>query len=196
MRPEPVDEPAVWCAALAEERGAFVRLFDLHRGAVFRQALRLTAQPADAEEVAAAAFFELWRKRDAVRVVRGSVLPWLLVTTTNLARNDHRALVRREAMLRRIPRERDDAASRRAFERIDEDVLRKDLMRALRRMKPQDVALVTMTALDGYPLVEVAGLLGLTEGAARVRLHRAHVRLRSMLTAAGVEPGRVQEVTR
>ena len=188
------DESTLWRAALQHDSGAFAALFALYRDVVFRQALRLVDQPADAEEVAAAAFFELWRKRSSVRLVEGSVLPWLLVTATNLARNSHRALMRREALLQRVPRERDDEQSVRAFERIDNDVLRRDLAASLRRLKPQDVALVTMTALDGYALTEVAALVGLSEGAARVRLHRAYKKLRALLTAAGASQDQTGEV--
>lgn len=141
-------------------------------------------QPADAEEVASAAFFELWRRRESVVLVDGSVRPWLLATTANLARNSHRTRLRREAFLRSLTFEDHDRSSR-AFERIDDDVLRRDLVRALARLSARDVALVTMTALDGYRVTEVAGLLGITDGAARVRLHRAHVRLRGLLQPAG-----------
>jgi RNA polymerase sigma-70 factor (ECF subfamily) len=174
-----VDEHAVWRQALDHDGFAFARLFDLHRDAVFRQALRFVDQPADAEEIAAAAFFELWRKRDVVRVVDGSVLPWLLVTAANLARNSRRALLRRETALRRIAADR--ARDDREIDHLDGQLLRRDLMVALRRLKPQDAALVTMTALEGYPVGEVAALLGVTENAARVRLHRAHKRLRELL---------------
>lgn len=189
------DEAALWRAALAQSGTAFGRLFDLHRHAVFRQALRLVAVPADAEEVAASAFVELWRKRTSVRVVDGSVLPWLLVTTANLSRNSARSLVRREVLLRRAPRD-DDARDLRAFERIDDDLPRSDLVAALRRLPEQDAALVTMTALDGYRVPEIAGLLGLTENAARVRLHRAHKKLRGLLTPAGRSDVDSEEVPR
>jgi RNA polymerase sigma factor (sigma-70 family) len=174
------DERELWSDSLAQDGAAFGRLFDLHRDAVFRQALRLVAVPADAEEVAASAFFELWRRRDSVRLVDGSVLPWLLVTTANLSRNSHRALVRREVLVRRTPRDRDDRDAL-AFARIDDDLPRSDLVAALRRLSERDAALVTMTALDGYRVAEIADLLGLTENAARVRLHRAHKRLRGLL---------------
>lgn len=175
------DEQADWSAALAHDPAAFARLFDRHRDAVFRQALRLLPQAADAEEVASAAFFELWRRRADVRLVDGSVRPWLLATAANLARNSHRTRVRREAFLKRLTFEHVDR-SQHAFERIDEDVLRSDLAQALARLSPPDVALVTLTALEGYRVAEVAGLLGLSDGAARVRLHRAHRRLRDLLT--------------
>lgn len=178
--PQP-DEQADWQAALQHDAGAFARIFDRHRDAVFRQALRLLEQPADAEEVASAAFFELWRKRRQVVLVAGSVRPWLLVTTANLARNSHRSRVRRERFLRRLVHDLAPDPGRAAFERVDDDVLRQDLVAALRQLKPADVALVTMTALDGYSTREAAQVLGVSEGAARVRLSRARARLRALL---------------
>jgi RNA polymerase sigma factor (sigma-70 family) len=195
VRDVPADEPTLWRAAVDQDGAAFGRLFDLHRDAVLRQALRLVAQPADAEEVAAAAFFELWRRRAAVRLVDGSVLPWLLVTTANLSRNSHRALLRREGLLRRLPRDHGELQSR-AFDRVDDDLRRSDLVAALKRLPQQDVALVTMTALDGFRVAEVAALLGLTENAARVRLHRAHKRLRGLLDPTGLARTDPQEVAR
>lgn len=155
----------------------------------------MMSQPADAEEVASAAFFELWRKQGSVVLVAGSVRPWLLVTTANLARNSHRTRLRQEAFLRRLTDESNEVG-RDAFERIDDDVVRQDLVTALRKLKPQDVALVTMTALDGYRVREIAGLLGLTEGNARVRLHRAHARLRGLLAATRDDRTGTREVAR
>jgi RNA polymerase sigma factor (sigma-70 family) len=189
------DEQAEWRAVLGHEPGAFARLFDRHRDAIFRQALRLMAQPADADEVASAAFFELWRKQGAVVLVDGSVRPWLLATTANLARNSHRTRLRHEAFLRRLTDQPGDSGPD-AFERIDDHLVRQDLVKALRKLKPQDVALVTMTALDGYRVGEIAGLLGLTEGNARVRLHRAHARLRGLLTATEEDHADSREVAR
>lgn len=191
-----VDERDDWRAALDHDSGAFARLFDRHRDAVFRQALRLMSQPADAEEVASAAFFELWRKQASVVLVNGSVRPWLLATTANLARNSHRTRLRREAFLRRLMTYESHDTGNDAFERIDDDVFRQDLVTALKKLTPRDVALVTMTALDGYRVNEVAALLGLTEGNARVRLHRAHGRLRHLLTPAGEDRSDAQEVAR
>jgi RNA polymerase sigma-70 factor (ECF subfamily) len=73
-------EAALWERARRDEGGAFGLLFDLHHDRVYRRALGLMANTHDAEDVAAAAFFELWRKRRVVQLVRESVLPWLLVT--------------------------------------------------------------------------------------------------------------------
>ncbi|NHB83951.1 hypothetical protein G7085_02790 [Tessaracoccus sp. HDW20] len=66
--------------------------------------LRLVDRTADAEDAVAVAFLELWRRRDAVRVVQGSVLPWLLVTATHATRNLSRSSRRYRALLDRLPR--------------------------------------------------------------------------------------------
>ncbi|WP_460627480.1 RNA polymerase sigma factor [Intrasporangium mesophilum] len=69
----------------------FGRVFDLHRDRVYVHACRLVTVRADAEDVTAAAFLELWRRRGSVRVVGGSLLLWLHVTTGNLSHNVRRA---------------------------------------------------------------------------------------------------------
>lgn len=79
---ELADEADHWSAAIAGDAQAFAALFDLHRDRVFRYARRLLGDIHDAEDATAGAVLELWRRRTSVRVVEGSVLPWLLVTTT------------------------------------------------------------------------------------------------------------------
>jgi RNA polymerase sigma-70 factor (ECF subfamily) len=72
------DEATAWAAVLDSDSDAFVAIFDKHRDRVYRHALRITENVHDAEDVTAGAFLELWRRQKAVRVVDGSVLPWLL----------------------------------------------------------------------------------------------------------------------
>ena len=98
------NEPTAWAAVLESDGNAFAAVFDLHRDRVYHHALRMTTSVHDAEDVAAAAFFELWRRRRSVHLVNDSVLPWLLVTTTNLARNLTRGLRRYRALLATLPR--------------------------------------------------------------------------------------------
>lgn len=166
------DEQALWAEALSGNGRAFAALFRLHERRVFRQALRVLAEPADAEDAAAAAFFELWRNRARVRIVNGSVLPWLLVTVTQLARNGARSVMRREVLLRRIQHDRTTTNT----EDIHDQADRAALVTALKRLRPTDAALVSLTALEGYKTGEIAAALGISEGAARVRLSRARHR--------------------
>src|ERR1700733_6941569 len=94
----------LWSRSLAGDGRAFGGLFDRYRDTVFRHACRLAGTRQDAEDLVASAFLELWRSRSKVQLVDGSVLPWLLVTTTNLGRNASRARRRYRRFLERLPR--------------------------------------------------------------------------------------------
>ena len=81
----------LWRRAGAGDGEAFGQVFDRHRDRVFRSAPRLTRHRHDAEDVTALVFLEAWRRRAVVRIVDGSVLPWLLVTTGHVSQNAARA---------------------------------------------------------------------------------------------------------
>jgi len=170
------NEAELWLRACRDDGEGFAQLFDLHHHRVFSRALGLAQNRHDAEDLTAAAFFELWRKRRSVRVVKGSILPWLLVTTVNLARNGHRSTVRYERFLRTMPRaEHVDGPDAEPWE------TRRRLVASLAELAPIDSALFVLTALEGLPMAEAAEALGLKPSTARVRLHRARVRLRGEL---------------
>ncbi|WP_162850721.1 RNA polymerase sigma factor [Amnibacterium kyonggiense] len=172
------DETALWSRARSGDGRAFAALFDAHRDRAFRHALRLVASAHDAEDVVAAAFLELWRKRDGVPIVDGSVLPWLLVTITNLARNSGRGLRRYRAAIDRLPRSHDRADP---AETAEERIAREQLLGAVRALGEPDAALLLLTAIEGFTPTEAAAAVGISPGAARVRLHRSRKRLRGRL---------------
>lgn len=167
-----------WTGACAGESAAFAAVYDRYRERVYRVALRLSENRHDAEDITATAFLELWRRRADVRVVGGSVLPWLLVTASNAARNHARSIRRHRKLIDAIPRGSDDGVA--AYEAVDDAVDHADFVRALRRMPDRDRALLVLTAIEGYSAVAAAEALGISAGAARTRLHR----LRSILREA------------
>ena len=172
-----------WAAACAGDGEAFGRMFDEHRDRVFRHALRLVDTVADAEDVTAAAFLELWRRRADVRLVDGSVLPWLLVTTSNVARNLRRSTLRYRRVLERLPR------TEHGLDPADYvDVIPPDLAAALRHLPARDLQLVTLVIVEDVSIADAATVLGISPGAAKVRLHRARQRLRTHLTTMSIIP--------
>lgn len=178
-----VDEASSWAAAREGDARAFTQLFALHRDGVFRYARRLVPAPADADDVTAAVFLELWRRREAVRVVEGSIRPWLLVTAGNIARNARRGTRRWRAVLDQLPREADaqqDPADL-AGARVDGQRAATPLGAALRRLRPVDLSLLTLTVFEGYSVSEAAAALQLSDSTARSRLSRARARLRAQL---------------
>lgn len=169
-------EPELWRRARENDGEAFGRLFDVHKARVYRRALGLVEDRHDAEDITAIAFFELWRKRHSITPVKGSVLPWLLVTVVNVSRNQQRSASRYQRFLRAAPRHATtDAPDAEPLE------TRQRLAVALRELSPVDSALLVLTVLEDVPMTEAAQAVGLKPGTARVRLHRARARLREDL---------------
>jgi RNA polymerase sigma factor (sigma-70 family) len=176
------DELGTWAAALTGDADAFVVLFDLHHNRVYLHALRMTANAHDAEDVAAAVFLELWRRRKSVRVVDGSILPWLLVTATNLARNLARSLRRYRALIGTLPRtEAAGSAADIALEQIEDQRIGEQVRQALGTLSATDASILALTMFEHYSPVQVAATLGISDGAARTRLHRARTRMAKAL---------------
>ena len=168
-----------WSRGIRGDGAAFGELFDAHQDRIFRHAYRLVENRQDAEDVMATAFLELWRRSADVRLVDGSVLPWLLVTTTNVARNVRRAARRYRHLLDSLPRSENSVDAANAF--LDEhplDAIDPRLAVGLRSLSAADLRLVSLVVLEGYTIAAAALVLGLTASGAKTRLHRARVRLR------------------
>jgi RNA polymerase sigma-70 factor (ECF subfamily) len=193
---ESAHERQWWRSALAGSGEAFAQVFDLHRDRVYRHALRLNKNWHDAEDVTAGAFLELWRRRADVRLVEGSVLPWLLVTATNLSRNTARSLRRYRALIDSLPRSATArSADEIALEQLEEAQAAKRVREAFLSLSKADAALIALTAFEGFSPAEAGAALGISDGAARARLHRARARAVSALSVAtvGNPPTRVKE---
>ncbi len=177
------EELATWQRALNGNGAAFAALFRQHQPRVYRRALSLVGGTHDAEDVTALSFFELWRKRRAVRVVDGTVLPWLLVTTVNLSRNHSRGDRRYRHLVASLPHGEAPNAETVAVHNIETTLLGVRLNEAIARLGAVDAALLVLTALDGLSVVEAAAAVGLKPGAARMRLSRVRQRLQPQFVA-------------
>lgn len=161
-----------WLQALAGDGDAFARIFDRHKDRIRRHSYGLLDTAADAEDVVAVTFFEAWRNRHRVRLVGGSLLPWLLVTATNVARNLRRSSRRYALALGRLP----PASS---VELPSEDLA---ATRALRGLSLDDQRVITLCVIYDFTTAEAAAALGIAPGTVKSRLHRAKQRLALHLT--------------
>jgi RNA polymerase sigma factor (sigma-70 family) len=176
------DEESLWSRSLSGDGEAFGVLYDRHRDRVFRHAYRLAGNHHDAEDVMAAAFLELWRRRAKVRVVEGSILPWLLVTTTNMARNNGRSALRYRKLLDSLPRTEESSLPLETdFFAGRQEILDKDFSHALGTLNATDLHLVSLVVFEDYPLTAAAAVLNMTPGAAKTRMHRAKQRMKAAL---------------
>lgn len=176
-----VPDSDLWAAALVGDAVSFGLLFNRHRDRVFRHASRLAETRQDAEDITATAFLELWRRRSDVRLVQGSVRPWLLTAATLTSRNLTRTRRRYRRLLARLPRQADSPDPGRLL--LEESMIGVDsrLRGALRLLGDVDLALFALVALEGYSIREAADTVGLRVPAAKSRLQRARVRLREAL---------------
>jgi len=125
----------------------------------FRLAMTMLKERTAAEEAA----LKAWRARARFRA--GSEFrPWLLSIVANECRTARRG------RWWRVARVADVFGGRRPESRLED---RLDLERALDMLPQQHLLLLTLYYHLDLPIGEVARVLGCSEGAARVRIHRA-----------------------
>lgn len=175
-----LSDEELWQRVVSGDGRAYGVVWDRHRDRVFRHLIGAGNSGPDAEDLSAAVFLELWRRRSSIRFVDGSVLPWLIVTARNVHRNSSRARLRYRTFLNSLPAPSGvpDHAVRVA--ELDNPSLSR-LREIVGSARPVDAQLLAMTALEGFSIREAAAAVGLTEGAAKMRLSRLRNRLRADL---------------
>ena len=150
----------------------FAELYERHYDAVFRSALRVTGNPADAEDVLQTVFLRvLAQGRDA-----GSAPPpaaYFRRAAVNAAVD----LLRRRAV--RADAAYDDQAPHAAVG--PPSLLKEQLRRALATLESDDAALFLLRHVEGLSIEELAGMFQLEKNNVSVRLHRVRHRLQEEL---------------
>lgn len=171
----------LWSRSLRGDGEAFAILFDRHERRVYRSVLRSANDSGAAEDLVASVFLELWRRRDAVRLVEESLAPWLLVTAGNICRNANRSLRRYRMLIEKMPPPE-------VVRPIDEELEDREVMDALRRLPRHDAEILALVAVDGLSLVAASEALGISAATARARMSRARRRFSGTLPTIGHAP--------
>jgi RNA polymerase sigma factor (sigma-70 family) len=174
MVPSRIEKKAALGEDLAKVR--FGRLYREQARAILAYALRRVENPEDASDVVAETLLVAWRRLEEVPLGRGERL-WLYGVARRVIANIHRADGRRTRLSERlaetlptelaIPPEPDGEAA--------------EALRAMAGLGDVERELLLLVAWDELSLSEAAKVLGLTQLAARSRLHRARRRLRGLL---------------
>ncbi|MCQ6270830.1 sigma-70 family RNA polymerase sigma factor [Pseudarthrobacter sp. R1] len=172
----------LWSRVLDGDGSAFAELFVLHRDRVFGHGLRLVRTSHEAEDITAMVFLEAWRCRASVRLVNDSIIGWLLVTATNVARNRIRSNLRYEQLIRKLPRvetapDHGDSVA----DAVDRDRRSQLLHRAYRSLGRKDQEIIALCVLEEMSTTEVSELLGIPPGTVKSRLSRAKQKLSQLL---------------
>ena len=144
----------------------FTRLFEANYEQVRAYALRRVA-PDLAADVVQETFLVAWRRPDEVP---SHALPWLLAVARRIVLRQWRSAARREALLVLV-------ASAPAVARPTADEQDARVVAAVERLSPNDRDLLGLIYWDGLTPAEAATVVGCSQTALRVRLHRARRRL-------------------
>jgi RNA polymerase sigma factor (sigma-70 family) len=163
-----------WSRVLRGDTAAFGEVFDLHRDRVFGQALRLVRSVDDAEDLTALVFLEAWRRRANVRVVDGSIVGWLLLSTNYVVRNMQRTARRHAIAMAKMPRPVDAQDHAGAIhDDLDSLVARNAVGLAFRQLSSRDQDVLTLCVLEELSEAEASAALGVPAGTIKSRLSRA-----------------------
>lgn len=149
----------------------FTALYRRYAGDVYRFALYLSGNVAQAEDITAETFTRAWIARDRIRV--DSVKAYLLMIARNLYRDGQRKPS--DARLADQPDVRDGAPNPEAAAHARDEL--DSVLKALRLIPEVDRAVLLMATMEHLSHESIAAALGLSIGAVKVRLHRARVRL-------------------
>jgi len=147
-------------------------LYAEHYQAVFRAALRVTGNPADAEDVLQTVFLRVLSHTEQGEAARRPVA-YFRRAAVNAAVD----ILRRRAAHGETSYDDDPSTAA-----VDPPVLLKErLRRALAILESDDATLFLLRHVEGLSLEELAGVFGLEKNNLAVRLHRIRLRLQAEL---------------
>ena len=160
--------PALMTSATPLE--GFAELYERHYEAVFRAALRVTGNPADAEDVLQTVFLRV--------LVRGGEVEDVLQPAAFFRRAAVNASV--DVLRRRAVHGEavyDDGAPHAAVQPAG--LLKERLRRAVASLETEDASLFLLRHVEGLSLEELAAMFGIEKNNVSVRLHRIRHRLQA-----------------
>jgi len=148
----------------------FHDLYERYSLDVFRFALYLCGDRAAAEDITAETFVRAWTAPGELRAV--TVKSYLFA----IARNVHNTEHRRQALRAEMPEYLPDPAPGPEHSTGERQRLRR-LLTGLQRLPEVDRAALAMRVLEDMPYEQIAAALGLSVAAAKVKVHRARLKL-------------------
>jgi RNA polymerase sigma-70 factor (ECF subfamily) len=163
-------------------------LYECYAGDVRRFALYLCGDVTMADEITSDTFMRAWMA--AVRIRQPTVKSYLF----SIARNAYIDLLRRAARHTQLDEKMPDTRIS-AQTQMEQSEEVRAVLAALQQLPEIDRTVLLMRTLDEMPYEEIAETLGITVVTAKVKVHRARLKLmqtrkvwREVVPAAGVKP--------
>jgi RNA polymerase sigma-70 factor, ECF subfamily len=154
----------------------FITLYKKYAPDVFRFALYLCGDRAQAEDITSETFVRVWTSSEPIRVA--TVKGYLFTIARNLFLHGLRRKSRHVQLDRELP---DTQANPYVQAEQKEEV--RALLAGLQELPEVDRAALLMRAVDGMPYEEISRALGISLASTKVKIHRAR------LVLAGIRHG-------
>lgn len=186
---EQYDEADLIARLQAGDKAACAECIEIHSPMIYRVGLRLMGNEAEAEDVMQETFLNAFKAIDSFEG-RSGLGTWLYRIAYNAAmmrlRKPNPYTVSVEETMSGetaavVPRQLFDWCCL-PEEDFANDEVRSELEEAIRELPESLKAVFMMRELEGFSTAETASALNLSEGAVKVRLHRARLWLRERLT--------------
>lgn len=155
---------------------AFEQLYRLHAARVHAVCLRLSRDPAHAEDCTQEAFIRAWRALPRFEA-RSAFGTWLHRIAVNVVLERRRSAGPLLEFVGELPEESPEAAL------PDTPVEEAELEAAIASLPEGARDALVLCAIHGYTSAEAGAMLGLAEGTCKAQVHRARLLLRERLAA-------------
>jgi RNA polymerase sigma-70 factor (ECF subfamily) len=172
------DEAALVQRAADHDPEAFGRLYDIHVDRVYRHIYYRVGNEQDAEDLTQQVFLKAWQAMPRYKKMASPFIAWLMTISHNLVVDFYRT--RRDKAYLEAEILADGPASN-PEQAAETSLEQQRLRRAILKLGSDEQQVVILRFMEGFQFSEIASVLSKKEGNVRVILHRALVKLRSIL---------------
>ena len=160
---------------------SFTELYRNHAREVYRFALYLSGDPAQAEDIVSETFLRVWDSTSTVRME--TVRAYLFTIARNVFLHDLRRKQKQD------PLEDNHSVAATVVREIESKEDLRDTLAALQLLPETDRAALLLRAQEGVSYEEIARVLGLSLSAVKVKIHRARLKLAEHRIKGAVHAG-------
>ena len=164
--------------ATSGDADAFGRLYDMYVDRVYRHIYYRVGNVMDAEDLTQQVFFKAWQAIDRYKRTASPFVAWLMTISHNLVIDFYRTKKDKTYLEAEVTADESAPSPERIAEAHFEQ---QQVRRAILQLPRDQQQVILLRFVEGFRNPEVASILGKSEGAIRVILHRALAKLRQIL---------------
>jgi RNA polymerase sigma-70 factor (ECF subfamily) len=170
--------------AISLDTDAFGRLYDMYVDRVYKHIYYQVGNVMDAEDLTQQVFFKAWQAIDKYKRTASPFVAWLMTISHNLVVDFYRTKKNKTYLEVEVTA---DESTQNPEQVAEARFEQKQLRTAILQLPKDQQQVILLRFVEGFRNPEVASILGKSEGAIRVILHRALAMLRHFLEKEKVQ---------